>query len=93
MVEAERHLALGTQTVETFQDQIKSIGQDRVFVLPNLTEYVNHVGKYTRPRVSITPGIYLSPDLIDFAENNHGSRPESFTFMTQPGHSRSGEIS
>ena len=86
MVEAERHLALGSETVERFQDQVGSISRYQVQILPNLTEHVNHSGKYTRPKVSLTPGIYLSPGIISFAEDNYGARPDSFTFMTQPGH-------
>lgn len=86
MAEAERHLALGSETVVTFQRQVDSVSQRQVYQLPSLTEHINHSGKYTRPRVHLAEGLFLSPELISYSEKEYGGRPESFTFMAQPGH-------
>lgn len=84
MADGERNLALSSQTIDAFQDQIGLVQSYQIHNLPDLREHINHAGKYTRPSIKLGTGLFLDKTVVPVhPEHEHSNL---FSFLAQPGH-------
>lgn len=86
MANVEKGLALDSQTVQAFQEQITVVKAHQVYGLPDFQQTINHAGKYTRPSLRLGAGLFLGQTLLQADEQAVAVRPDAFTFKAQPGH-------
>ncbi|MDL2341550.1 MAG: hypothetical protein QFB87_00520 [Patescibacteria group bacterium] len=86
MAEIERDLGLRSQTIDTFQSEISTVQAHRIFSLPDVTEHINHTGKYTRPDIKLASGLFLNRTDTEEALTDYGAKPDAYSFITQHGH-------
>ncbi len=70
------------ELVADFQDRISSTETINIHDLPDMTQYINHRGKYTRPDVRLEKGLYIIPEVfVDMIQSDKvQNKPESVDF-------------
>jgi hypothetical protein len=81
----ERDLALSGQLVSDFQNGVMTTPGTSIYRLPDLSQHINHAGKYTRPAVTLRPGFFIDHGVLGLDEIGPNSMPDTLGFLTQPG--------